>query len=177
MSERALLQPQLCQSDGVLQMPNATARCVKDLFCKKLAIIMLVSFITLCLLIASFTRWSWYPGGFGAVPTAGSHIAGSFLPPPNTMNVHVGGGSHPLAVQGDVRVGDWICTLCSNHNYASKTNCNRCHTSKALASRPLAGMKALRPGDWLCPNPVCHNVNFSHRSECNKCGVPKSKSE
>lgn len=25
------------------------------------------------------------------------------------------------------RAGDWVCTLCNNHNYAFRNICNRCH--------------------------------------------------
>lgn len=29
------------------------------------------------------------------------------------------------------RPGDWICCNCQNLNFAFRTNCNRCHLSKA----------------------------------------------
>lgn len=29
-----------------------------------------------------------------------------------------------------LRPGDWVCPSCSNHNYASRTHCNRCGTPK-----------------------------------------------
>ena len=35
------------------------------------------------------------------------------------------------------------CILCQNHNFASKTACNRCHTVKALASHPPTGMEEM----------------------------------
>ncbi|XP_052189212.1 RNA-binding protein involved in heterochromatin assembly dri1 isoform X2 [Diospyros lotus] len=38
------------------------------------------------------------------------------------------------------RDGDWMCTNCNNHNYASRSKCNRCNTQKdASAQRVSVG--------------------------------------
>jgi len=76
----------------------------------------------------------------------------------------------------DMRPGDWLCQVCSNHNYASKQACNRCATPKGLTTA-AHGVKQLRPGDWLCDGPGgCNNVNFASRRQCNKCGRDKPAS-
>lgn len=39
------------------------------------------------------------------------------------------------------REGDWMCLKCSNHNYASRTQCNRCKTEKEVTpstSQPVS---------------------------------------
>lgn len=36
------------------------------------------------------------------------------------------------------REGDWLCTNCSNHNYASRAFCNRCKTPKESSVHPGA---------------------------------------
>jgi hypothetical protein len=68
-----------------------------------------------------------------------------------------------------MRPGDWMCSLCNNHNFASKVACNRCQSPKALASKPLQGMKDLRPGDWLCTS--CENLNFANRYAAPPVGI------
>ncbi|XP_073111498.1 uncharacterized protein [Elaeis guineensis] len=35
------------------------------------------------------------------------------------------------------RDGDWMCAKCNNHNFASRTNCNRCKTQKEAAAEPV----------------------------------------
>jgi hypothetical protein len=34
------------------------------------------------------------------------------------------------------RDGDWMCSNCNNHNYASRAFCNRCKTQKESAVHP-----------------------------------------
>jgi hypothetical protein len=36
------------------------------------------------------------------------------------------------------RDGDWMCTNCKNHNYASRSHCNRCKTEREGVSQPLS---------------------------------------
>ncbi|XP_038719550.1 nuclear pore complex protein Nup153 isoform X2 [Tripterygium wilfordii] len=36
------------------------------------------------------------------------------------------------------RNGDWMCTNCNNHNYASRSQCNRCKTHKEVVTEPVA---------------------------------------
>ncbi|KAH0701642.1 hypothetical protein KY285_015920 [Solanum tuberosum] len=35
------------------------------------------------------------------------------------------------------RDGDWMCTNCSNHNYASRSNCNRCKSERDVPAQPV----------------------------------------
>ncbi|KAL5557571.1 hypothetical protein UlMin_039807 [Ulmus minor] len=35
------------------------------------------------------------------------------------------------------REGDWMCTICNNHNYASRSECNRCKTQREAAPQPV----------------------------------------
>lgn len=66
----------------------------------------------------------------------------------------------------EMREGDWVCTSCNNHNFASRQSCNRCHGPKA----PPPGDN-VRPGDWLCPS--CGNHNYARKVNCNRCQAPK----
>jgi len=87
---------------------------------------------------------------------------------------------------GNFRDGDWMCSACGNHNFASRANCNKCGAPKAatagmMMQMPTAaaagsgggggGGRQMRPGDWMCSE--CGNHNFASREACNKCGVPK----
>ncbi|KAM1156204.1 hypothetical protein ACFX2B_026743 [Malus domestica] len=38
------------------------------------------------------------------------------------------------------RNGDWMCTNCNNHNYASRLNCNRCKTERDATAQPVNAM-------------------------------------
>ncbi|KAM0970263.1 hypothetical protein ACFX13_018629 [Malus domestica] len=38
------------------------------------------------------------------------------------------------------RNGDWMCTNCNNHNYASRLNCNRCKTERDATAQPVKAM-------------------------------------
>ncbi|XVF15898.1 hypothetical protein REPUB_Repub09cG0196200 [Reevesia pubescens] len=35
------------------------------------------------------------------------------------------------------RSGDWMCTKCNNHNYASRAQCNRCKTQRDTVAQPV----------------------------------------
>lgn len=93
------------------------------------------------------------------------------------------------------REGDWMCGKCGNHNYASKSHCNRCQEPKPLdcgfgpagrgkgpiqvapysmppaPSRPTnVPASGWRVGDWICP--TCNNFNYGCRASCNRCQEP-----
>ncbi|TXG59781.1 hypothetical protein EZV62_014354 [Acer yangbiense] len=36
------------------------------------------------------------------------------------------------------RSGDWMCTNCNNHNYASRSECNRCKTQREVVPQPVS---------------------------------------
>ncbi|KAM7524081.1 hypothetical protein LguiA_013983 [Lonicera macranthoides] len=36
------------------------------------------------------------------------------------------------------RDGDWMCTNCNNHNYASRSHCNRCKTEREGVGQPVS---------------------------------------
>lgn len=72
-----------------------------------------------------------------------------------------------------------MCPGCNNHNFASKSVCNRCGSAKvgaqvapgqgsAISASSLGNFRA---GDWVCPK--CNNHNFSSKIACNRCGGPK----
>jgi len=82
---------------------------------------------------------------------------------------------------GDVRDGDWICSGCKGHNFASKIACFTCRTPRPpgyVIDTPDAangdGAKADRkPGDWTCPK--CTENVFAKRNRCYKCSTSKPK--
>lgn len=96
----------------------------------------------------------------------------------------------PPTGKGTTRPGDWLCPACNNHNYASRTACNKCQANKppnpaapapvpqnpyealfsAAYTLPQAGGGAggkMRPGDWMCTG--CSNHNYASRQKCNRC--------
>lgn len=98
--------------------------------------------------------------------------------------------------------GDWMCSSCSNHCFASRDSCNKCGSSKhavatggygkvrttpsAVPATParfnpyVATAKAtssspqanMKAGDWMCAS--CGNHNFARRDTCNKCSRPQN---
>ena len=87
--------------------------------------------------------------------------------------------------------GKWVCGKCTNLNYASRTECNRCQASKtgpdssatriAATSKPVkaaAKTTAKNPADagsgdgkWVCNK--CNNLNYASRADCNRCQAAK----
>ena len=80
-----------------------------------------------------------------------------------------------------MREGDWICSGCKGHNFASKIACFTCRTPRPpgyVLEPPDAangdGPKADRkPGDWTCPK--CSENVFAKRNRCYKCSTSKPK--
>eukprot|EP01089_Gocevia_fonbrunei_P012713 TRINITY_DN3081_c0_g1_i1.p1 TRINITY_DN3081_c0_g1~~TRINITY_DN3081_c0_g1_i1.p1 ORF type:complete len:550 (-),score=73.80 TRINITY_DN3081_c0_g1_i1:82-1731(-) len=77
--------------------------------------------------------------------------------------------------------GDWRCTQCSNHNFATRSNCRSCNAAKPAFSIPVTTSTSVQPpvqqgnaqpmpGDWTC---FCGNLNFARRTECMKCAAQK----
>ncbi|XP_058185975.1 uncharacterized protein LOC131303227 isoform X2 [Rhododendron vialii] len=52
------------------------------------------------------------------------------------------------------RDGDWMCTNCNNHNYASRSNCNRCKSQRDAPAQPLLtlyeAVTIISPQSELC---------------------------
>lgn len=53
------------------------------------------------------------------------------LPQPAPLPILLGKGAKQW------RDGDWLCTNCNNHNYASRSQCNRCKTEKVAVNQPV----------------------------------------
>lgn len=54
------------------------------------------------------------------------------FPPPATTPTLLGKGAKQW------RSGDWMCANCNNHNYASRSQCNRCKTQRDAAPQPVS---------------------------------------
>ena len=88
----------------------------------------------------------------------------------------------------------WICILCNNFNYETRSKCNRCGIKKKpkikignpkrteikvdKESQKIEEPSNIRDknennkkGDWICS--YCTNLNYSFRTICNRCRIPK----
>lgn len=127
------------------------------------------------------------PRPSAAPPARQVHTIAYHVPPPMqplrplpVAPMQYGGGTYgggiygaalaPAPVPQGFREGDWICSQCSNHNFASKNACNRCGGPKFLPP-PVAPVAGFREGDWICPS--CSNHNYASKAVCNRCGGPK----
>ncbi|KAA8547476.1 hypothetical protein F0562_003660 [Nyssa sinensis] len=93
-------------------------------------------------------------GYAGFEQTAGSDInqtAGVYPPYPSGSSAaasifQVHGQLPPLVTPPTIlgkgakqwRDGDWMCTNCNNHNYASRSECNRCKTRRDGLAQPVS---------------------------------------
>lgn len=88
---------------------------------------------------------------------------------------------------------DWICSKCSNNNFAARKECNRCGENRpdgpveqkreVRADKKVQATKVAKDdekrippkeqkeGNWSCPK--CSNSNFPSRGECNRCQTAK----
>lgn len=80
----------------------------------------------------------------------------------------------------DMRPGDWLCSDCKYHNFASRSTCNRCQMAREGGGGGGFGGGGFgggggnrRPGDWDCPISSCKFLNFASRSTCMKCNQMK----
>ena len=78
----------------------------------------------------------------------------------------------------------WVCSICSNFNYSSRSKCNKCSASrspqkikrrKGTEEEGNKGKFSEREGDWICFK--CKNLNFAFRNVCNRCQLAKKESE
>ncbi|KAI9498440.1 hypothetical protein BDB00DRAFT_800301 [Zychaea mexicana] len=77
------------------------------------------------------------------------------------------------------RAGDWICTACSTHNFASRQQCLFCsagRTSMSPSAMPTGISTSVKPGDWICQSEGCGFHNFAKRTHCARCGAPSDPS-
>ncbi|XP_077219549.1 zinc finger (Ran-binding) family protein isoform X2 [Tasmannia lanceolata] len=71
-----------------------------------------------------------YPSGSSATPpNFPMHMQS---PQMTTMPTLLGKGAKQW------RDGDWMCTNCNNHNFASRLHCNRCKTQKDAPNQPVS---------------------------------------
>merc|ERR1740123_292223 len=83
-------------------------------------------------------------GGYGAAAAGSKPAASPYSKPPAQM-----------------KEGDWICPMCSNHNYATRVKCNKCGHVK----------EGMREGDWICL--ACKAHNYASKPACFKCNAPR----
>ncbi|KAI9329333.1 hypothetical protein BDR26DRAFT_825383 [Obelidium mucronatum] len=122
---------------------------------------------------------------------------GTVAPPPSSTNGASSAIISPIAPGGGVvatavgvasfKPGDWVCSSCHKHNFASRSVCMQCAKpndmtgilqvppGSSVASGPMGtGWRATdRPGDWTCPSPSCRYHNYASRFECLRCGTRK----
>merc|ERR1740121_122306 len=78
-----------------------------------------------------------------------------------------GGGDKPGNTS---KPGDWVCPSCSNVNWSSRAECNKCGHPRGNAKR-----LNMKEGDWVCHN--CGDLVFASKSVCKMCGTPKPEGE
>ena len=69
--------------------------------------------------------------------------------------------------------GPWICSKCSNQNYASKKACNRCKKLRSIEDEGIVGSISIKPQMWSCG---CNFENFGWRWKCFRCNKPRDHS-
>lgn len=82
----------------------------------------------------------------------------------------------------------WVCKLCHNFNYETRTKCNRCKVLRLPEnilgykfkkkskgdegdSKNKKKERERKKNDWFCVN--CRNLNYAFRKVCNRCKAPK----
>ncbi|CAI9110918.1 OLC1v1011026C1 [Oldenlandia corymbosa var. corymbosa] len=73
-------------------------------------------------------RYSNFPSGSSAL-ASNLQFNLQMPPPPPTL---LGKGAKQW------RDGDWMCSNCNNHNYASRSECNRCKTHREAVVQPVS---------------------------------------
>ncbi|KAG0738565.1 hypothetical protein G6F57_003357 [Rhizopus arrhizus] len=86
--------------------------------------------------------------------------------------------SFPLQAKSrHLRPGDWNCSNCGFHNFASRRYCFKCNFENPSPS-PQVGTyvphsSPFTVGDWICANQSCSYHNYASRVQCKKCGAYK----
>ncbi|KAJ6833477.1 putative zinc finger protein30 [Iris pallida] len=95
-------------------------------------------------------------------------------------NVSLGGGGRGGSSFGsgggsDVRPGDWYCSQCGAHNFASRSSCFKCSGLVFGVGGCAGGGRAgWKTGDWICNRSGCNEHNFASRMECFRCSAPRN---
>ena len=122
---------------------------------------------------------------------------------PSTAQVRFIATTQVRCQQGTMRPGDWMCSSCNSHNYASRNECFRCHAPKGADQghqggdgghqggggggrgrgggggyRGGGGDGGGRGGGGQRSRPgdwtcACGFNNYASRSQCMKCDAPK----
>lgn len=143
--------------------------------------------------------------GLGAGPTAAQLSMAQMAAVTAMLGAAAGA---PLAIPTtgggkNFRPGDWSCTACGNHNFASRATCNKCGGAKLAVPTSAYGKAAVGPTSRYSPYtaavpflaaapvptvaaggkgmkagdwicPGCSNLNFASRDKCNKCQRAKN---
>jgi len=73
------------------------------------------------------------------------------------------------------KVGDWICVVCNQLNFAHRRSCMSCKTVLALAGNAPPPLPVVsKPGDWNC---ACGEMNFASKRACRKCHSAKGQQQ
>eukprot|EP00930_Biecheleria_cincta_P086658 TRINITY_DN75918_c0_g1_i1.p1 TRINITY_DN75918_c0_g1~~TRINITY_DN75918_c0_g1_i1.p1 ORF type:complete len:394 (+),score=38.31 TRINITY_DN75918_c0_g1_i1:19-1200(+) len=64
-------------------------------------------------------------------------------------------------------VGDWLCPVCMNHNFAKRVECHQCGGPRPPKRLPRSNAPPVKDGDWMCD--ACGRHNFAKRDSC-ECG-------
>ena len=73
----------------------------------------------------------------------------------------------------------WICRICNNFNFETRSICNRCKTIKVPKTKEEINKIRKKKKNmikenkkiWLCPN--CENINYNFRKYCNRCEIER----
>ena len=96
-------------------------------------------------------------------------------------NINLNPNNYLITMFGKI---GWICRLCDNFNFETRTICNRCKAIKAPKSKEeireneeieklIKRNKKAKKSDWFCPN--CQNINYYFRKNCNRCKIERKK--
>mmetsp|Transcript_78879 Transcript_78879/g.221142 ORF Transcript_78879/g.221142 Transcript_78879/m.221142 type:complete len:109 (+) Transcript_78879:3-329(+) len=73
-----------------------------------------------------------------------------------------------MQMRGGMRLGDWMCPSCGDHQFAKNESCRRCQTARPAGGAAVCGMKE---GDWFCPN--CKDLQYARNDACRMCSTPR----
>merc|ERR1719335_1360732 len=71
-----------------------------------------------------------------------------------------------------LKVGDWICPGCGDHQFAKNELCKQCSTprpTEGISKKPST--TPVRTGDWICT--ACGDHQFAKNDTCKQCRRPR----